>query len=261
MTDSSAPDPVRATAAPPAGIRTLVFDVLGTVVDEAGSIAAETAAALSAAGSDPGRGPELAADWMRRLDAMISLISTGDAARRSNDALRRAALLDALRIAGLDGLPPGVIGELALAGHRLRPWPDSARALQSLAGASPWSRSLNADLAQLANFSAAGGLAWHRVPSAELVKAYKPDPAVYRLALDLLGLNSADHDGRRPSVGPAVRRGARNALCLRLPARRGNPGSGRQLRRQRREPGGPREPAGPRYRRRNHPVTGRPGRQ
>jgi 2-haloacid dehalogenase len=27
------------------------------------------------------------------------------------------------------------------------------------------------------------------VLSAELVKAYKPDPAVYRLALDLLGLN------------------------------------------------------------------------
>lgn len=189
MTDSSAPDPVRATAAPPAGIRTLVFDVLGTVVDEAGSIAAETAAALSVAGSDPGRGPQLAADWMRRLDAMISLISTGDAAWRSNDALRRAALLDALRTAGLDGLPPEIIGELALAGHRLRPWPDSARALQSLAGDFSVVALSNADLAQLANFSAAGGLAWHCVLSAELVKAYKPDPAVYRLALDLLGLN------------------------------------------------------------------------
>lgn len=57
MTDSSAPDPVRATAAPPAGIRTLVFDVLGTVVDEAGSIAAETAAALSAACSTPAADP------------------------------------------------------------------------------------------------------------------------------------------------------------------------------------------------------------
>jgi 2-haloacid dehalogenase len=189
MTRNSAPDPARATAAPPAGIRTLVFDVLGTVVDEAGSIAAETAAALSAAGSDPARGPQLAEDWMRRLDVMISLISTGDAPWRSNDALRRAALLDALRTAGLDGLPAGVIGELALAGHRLRPWPDSARALQALAGGFSVVALSNADLAQLANFSAAGGLAWHCVLSAELVKAYKPDPAVYRLALDLLGLN------------------------------------------------------------------------
>ena len=55
MTRNSAPGPAQAAVAPPAGIRTLIFDVLGTVVDEAGSIAAETAAALSAAGADPGR--------------------------------------------------------------------------------------------------------------------------------------------------------------------------------------------------------------
>jgi 2-haloacid dehalogenase len=191
MTRSPAADPARAAAALPAGIRTLVFDVLGTVVDEAGSIAAETAAALSAGGADPGRGPQLADDWIRHLDAMVSQVSTGDAPWRSNDALRRAALLGALRTAGLDGFPPGVIDELALAGHRLRPWPDSARALRALAGNFTVVALSNADLAQLANFSAAGGLAWHCVLSAELVKAYKPDPAVYRLALDLLGLNPA----------------------------------------------------------------------
>ena len=189
MTRNPAPDPALATAAPPAGIRTLVFDVLGTVVDEAGSIAAETAAALAAAGADPGRGPQLAEEWMRRLDAMVSQVSTGDAPWRPNDALRRAALLDALRTSGLEGLAPGVIDELALAGHRLRPWPDSARALQGMAGDFTVVALSNAGLAQLANFSAAGGLAWHCVLSAELVKAYKPDPAVYRLALDLLGLN------------------------------------------------------------------------
>jgi 2-haloacid dehalogenase len=37
--------------------------------------------------------------------------------------------------------------------------------------------------------SAAGGLAWHGVLSAELARAYKPDPAVYRMALELLGLD------------------------------------------------------------------------
>src|ERR1017187_8616262 len=128
MAHSAAPDPAQAASATSAGIRTLVFHVPGTVVDEAGSIAAETAAALAATGADPGRGPQLAEEWMRRLDAMVSKVSTGDAPWRSNDALRRAALLDALRTAGLEGLAPGVIDELALAGHRLRPWPDSARA-------------------------------------------------------------------------------------------------------------------------------------
>jgi 2-haloacid dehalogenase len=47
----------------------------------------------------------------------------------------------------------------------------------------------NASLAQLASMSAAGGLAWHCVLSAELTRAYKPDPSVYRMALDLLGLD------------------------------------------------------------------------
>jgi hypothetical protein len=38
-------------------VRTLVFDVLGTVVDEYGSIAEQVTAALAAAGADASRGP------------------------------------------------------------------------------------------------------------------------------------------------------------------------------------------------------------
>ena len=68
------------------------------------------------------------------------------------------------------------------------PWPDSAQALRALAGAFTVVALSNAGLAQLADMSAAGGLAWHCVLSAELARAYKPDPAACRLALDLLGL-------------------------------------------------------------------------
>jgi 2-haloacid dehalogenase len=44
----------------------------------------------------------------------------------------------------------------------------------------------NADLAELAGLSRHGGLAWHAVVSGEQVRAFKPDPAVYQLALRLL---------------------------------------------------------------------------
>jgi 2-haloacid dehalogenase len=185
MAPSSAPDLRPA----PAGIRTLVFDVLGTVVDETGSINAETAAALTTAGAGPGLAPRLAADWAGRLDALTDQVRAGEAPWRSNDALRRAALDDAVRAVGLDGLPATVLDDLALAGHRLRPWPDSAQALRALAGACTVVALSNADLAQLTDMFAAGGLAWHCVLSGELARAYKPDPAVYRLALDLLGLD------------------------------------------------------------------------
>ena len=172
-----------------AGIRTLVFDVLGTVVDEAGSLAAETTAALATAGVGPDRARQLSGEWAGRLDALIAEVSAGEAPWRSNDELRRVALLDAARAADLDGLAPSVLEDLALAGHRLRPWPDSARAVQALASAFTVVALSNADLAQLADMSAAGGLAWHCVLSGELAHAYKPDPAIYQLALELLDLD------------------------------------------------------------------------
>jgi 2-haloacid dehalogenase len=171
----------------PGELRTLVFDVLGTVVDEAGSIAAQTAIALAGTDGAAGAG-SLAREWGRRADALTGEIAAGKAPWRSNDALRRAALLDAAAAAGLDGVPAATLDELALAGHRLAPWPDSAAALRTLAGGFTVVALSNADLAQLADMSAAGGLAWHGVLSAELAGACKPDPAVYLMALDILGL-------------------------------------------------------------------------
>jgi 2-haloacid dehalogenase len=189
MAGNPAADRAQAGAGVPDGIRTLLFDVLGTVVDEAGSIAAEVSVALAAAGADPAAGPRLGDEWMRCLDALIDQVRTGEAPWRSSQVLRRAALDDAARAARLDGLPPPVLNDLARAGHRFRPWPDSARALHDLASSFTVVALSNADLAELAGIFAGGGLAWHAVLSGELVQAYKPDPAVYRMALNLLDLD------------------------------------------------------------------------
>lgn len=186
---------------PPAGVATLIFDVLGTVVDEAGSVAAETARALAAAGAGPAQADHVATEWTRRVEALTSLVAAGEAPWRSNDALRRDALQETLRSAGPGRLPPALAGDqaladhramiddLALIGHRLRPWPDSPRGLHALASHFTVVALSNASLAQLASMSAAGGLGWHCVLSAELARAYKPDPSVYQMALDLLGLD------------------------------------------------------------------------
>ena len=182
-------------AGPLPDVGTLVFDVLGTVVDEAGSVAAETARALAAAGAGPPWPDRVAAEWSRRVEALTGQIAAGEAPWRSNDALRRDALREALRSAAQDGFSPALASDqallegLALIGHRLRPWPDSPRGLRALAGHFTVVALSNASLAQLASMSAAGGLAWHGVLSAELTQGYKPDPAVYRMALDLLGLD------------------------------------------------------------------------
>ena len=185
----------------PAGVATLIFDVLGTVVDEAGSVSAETARALAATGAGAAQADRVATEWTRRVEELTGQVAAGKAPWRSNDALRRDALLEALRTAGPDGLSPALAGDqalaghqaliddLALVGHRLRPWPDSPRGLHALAGHFTVVALSNASLAQLASMSAAGGLGWHCVLSGELTRAYKPDPSVYQMALDLLGLD------------------------------------------------------------------------
>jgi 2-haloacid dehalogenase len=207
MTATTGPDP-DATAGPdpepglppggprpsaPGDVRTLVFDVLGTVVDESGSMAEQVTAALAAAGADPAGGPALAARWNDRVNALTSQVATGQAPWRASDDLHRAALLETVATAGPDAgaLDAAALAELALVGHRLRPWPDSGPALQILARSFTVVALSNASLAQLADMFAGGGLAWHAVLSGELARAYKPDPAVYRLAIRLLGLDPA----------------------------------------------------------------------
>jgi 2-haloacid dehalogenase len=167
-------------------VDTLVFDVLGTVVDEAGTMRAELAAALAPAGFPASQAEKLNAAWARGFGALVDQIAAG-APYRSTDELNAEALAGALR----DGpeLPDAAVRRLALVGHRLRPWPDSAAALHRLAGRFTVVALSNGNLSMLTDLFAAGGLTWHGVLSGELVGAYKPDPAVYRLALDRLALD------------------------------------------------------------------------
>jgi 2-haloacid dehalogenase len=170
-------------------VRTLLFDVLGTVVDERGSIARECAAALADARDDAGQAQQLAVAWQQHLDDLLAQVAAGTAPWQPNDALRRESLHEAAAALGLADLPAGVLDDLALAGQRLRSWPDSAQALRSLSARYAVVALSNATLAELTGMSAANGLAWHCVLSAALTRAYKPDPAVYQMALDLLQLN------------------------------------------------------------------------
>jgi 2-haloacid dehalogenase len=155
-------------------IEALVFDVIGTVVDEA-SIAAD----LEAVGA-----PDVAHRWAEAIDRRLGAIRDQTAPWRSSEDVRREALdevLDAPISAEQRRWLEG-------AGRRLRPWPDSPAALRALGERLKLFALSNASLAELAEISARGGLAWHAVLSGALVHAYKPSPAVYELALSSLGL-------------------------------------------------------------------------
>ena len=167
-------------------VDTLLFDVLGTVVDEAGSMRAELATTLEHAGVGREQAYALAAAWTGRFAALMTSIRDG-APWRTTDELNAEALADVVP----DGrrLPEATVRHLALVGHRLRPWPDSVQALRRFAQHFTIVALSNGNLSMLTDLFAGAGLTWHGVLSAEMVRAYKPDPAMYRLAVDQLALN------------------------------------------------------------------------
>lgn len=154
-------------------VTTLVFDVMGTVVDIDGSIA-RIAASLGL----PERG---LADAEARLASAMDEVVAERAPWRSHRELRADAIAQAF-----EGVPADVSGELATVVERLDPWPDSPEALARLRTMKTVVALSNADTAELVALSAYAGLAWHGVLSAELARNYKPHPSVYLKALELL---------------------------------------------------------------------------
>jgi len=174
-----------------ADLDTVLFDVIGTVVDEGGTMRAEVAAELEAAGlAGPGRAEALAVAWEERSWSRTASLA-GGGPWVSTDEVNARALADVLAGGPAAALPAEAVRRLGLVGHRLRPWPDAAAALAALARRFTVVALSNGNLSMLASVSARGGLTWHAVLSAELVGARKPDPAVYRFALDRLALDPA----------------------------------------------------------------------
>ena len=174
-----------------ADLDTVLFDVIGTVVDEGGTMRAEVAAELEAAGlAGPGRAEALAVAWEERSWSRTASLA-GGGPWVSTDEVNARALADVLAGGPAAALPAEAVRRLGLVGHRLRPWPDAAAALAALARRFTVVALSNGNLSMLASVSARGGLSWHAVLSAELVGARKPDPAVYRFALDRLALDPA----------------------------------------------------------------------
>jgi 2-haloacid dehalogenase len=176
------------------GRAALIFDVVGTVVDADGTLRAEAG--------------ERATALTARRDALLA----GLGGWRSMEALRREAYGDE---------------RLATIGHRFRPFPDAPAALRALAARHTVVALSNADLAELADTSAHGGLAWHAVLSAELVQAFKPDPRVYAFALDRLRLDPARTTmvAAHPwDLRAAARHGLRTAYVARPGAEPPGPG-------------------------------------
>jgi 2-haloacid dehalogenase len=165
------------------GIEVVVLDVLGTLVDEPGGLRAGIREAVPA--SDEACLDELLALWQGHGERERQRIAHGTRAYANTSVIdQEAAQLVADRAGSTD---PPALSRLATAGQRLPPWNDSLAGLERLSRHFPVLGLSNAAHTTLLRLNAHAGLRWHQALSAETVRAYKPAPEVYRLALDTAG--------------------------------------------------------------------------
>ena len=167
-------------------VRALVFDVFGTLVDWRSGIAA-----AFRAGGVAGDPVELADAWRARYEPILAEVNEGTRPWGNFDELHLATLDDLLAEHGLD-LPAEERRRLVHAWHRLDPWPDVPAGLEALRRRHITATLSNGHLALLVDLARHGDLRFDCVLSAELARAYKPAPEVYRTAARLLGVEAGE---------------------------------------------------------------------
>ncbi|MGW2405487.1 haloacid dehalogenase type II [Streptomyces sp. NPDC001739] len=164
-------------------INAVVFDVLGTLVDEPRGL--RTAIREAVPASDDATVDELLTVWQRHVEREQQRIGQGQRPYANSEIIDGEA---AQRVADHVGLTdPAAIARLATAGQHLPPWGDSVAGLERLAQRFPVLGLSNASRTALLRLNAHAGLRWHQALSAETVLAYKPAPEIYQLAIDTAG--------------------------------------------------------------------------
>ena len=178
--------------------KALAFDVFGTVVDWRTSVTRESAVFLERIGQDPGTAAAFADAWRRQyIAAMIGMKKSGRPFVPL-DVLHREILDGLLPRFGLGALTDAERAELNRVWHRLAAWPDSVAGLTRLKARFTICSLSNGNIGLLTNMARRAGLPWDCVLSAEVFRAYKPDPATY------LGVASTfDLSPAQVMVGPA----------------------------------------------------------
>lgn len=181
-----------AQAVPPSlqGVRLLVFDTFGTVVDWRGSVIKE--------GERLGRVKRLNVDWAAFADAWrggygpsMNLVRTGKLPWTKLDNLHRVTLDELLVRFKIEGLSEAEVANLNRVWHRLDPWPDAVSGLTRLRKRFVIAPLSNGNLSLLTNMAKHAKLPWDCILSTELVKHYKPDRETYLMPGEFFDLEPA----------------------------------------------------------------------
>ena len=203
-------------------VKLLAFDILGTVFDIKGSLVNK----LSKFGHDKGLKMDwsaLADSWINKYVAGVDEIRHGRHKWETSDSIIRSKLEVILLEHSLGGIGQLEKDQLNSIWHCLSPWPDSVKGLKKLSTRFRIVTLTNANISMVQDLSANAKLSWDEFLSAEHIERYKPDPHVYRMAINRLGflpgeimLVSTD----KSDLKAAMAEGLKTAFIQRLSRRR-----------------------------------------
>ena len=170
------------------GVKALVFDVFGTVVDWRTSLINDFTQWSKTRG--------ISADWTALVDGWRAVYAASMDQVRKNpqngyvilDVLHRRSLEKLVEQLQIKGLTDADLQHLTMGWHRLHPWADSVAGLTRLKKRYIISPLSNGNVALLTEMGKFAGLPWDLIMSAELFEHYKPDPETYLGAARLLCL-------------------------------------------------------------------------
>ena len=197
----------------PGELKVIAFDVFGTVVDWYSGIAAEAERLLP--GVD---GSDFALAWRAgyqpAMKSVMERLAAGEGGFTLLDELHMGILEGVLRDFGMSELDPARKRELNRAWHRLPAWPDAVEGLARLKRKYIVCTLSNGNIGLLTEMAKNAGLPWDCVLSAEVFKAYKPDPrtylgvaAVFDVTPTQVMLAAAHHDDLAAARGCGLRTG------------------------------------------------------
>ena len=162
----------------PGELKVIAFDVFGTVVDWYSGIAAEAERLVP--GVDGGAfALAWRAGYQPAMKSVMERLAAGEGGFTLLDELHMGILEGVLRDFGIGELDAARKRELNKAWHRLPAWPDAVEGLARLKRKYIICTLSNGNIGLLTEMAKNAGLPWDCVLSAEVFKAYKPDPRTY----------------------------------------------------------------------------------
>ncbi len=194
------------------GVKALVFDVFGTVVDWRSGVARDAGPFLARHAPHGGLAQDaphggLAQDaphggdagafadaWRRRYMPAMEEVRSGRRPFTRLDVLHRENLAAILPEFGIDAarVPEAELDALNLAWHRLDPWPDAVHGLTRLRTKFIIAPLSNGNIILMIDMAKRAGLPWDAILGAELAQAYKPMPEAYLRTADTLAMAPAE---------------------------------------------------------------------